>query len=256
MFRRLSPLTRAPLALAPLALALSFGSAQALDLDNLSADDRTAFQAEIRAYLLENPEVIVEAIGILENRQAEAQAANDRQVLADNLEEIQNDGYSWVGGNPDGDITLVEFMDYRCGYCRRAQPEIASLLENDGNIRLVIKEFPILGEDSLAASRFAIATKQVMGDDAYKLAHDALLELGSAVSDPALRTLSDGLGFDTDAVLARMEHPDVTKEIIQTRALAQRLGISGTPSFVLEDELLRGFLPADQMQVLIDDMRS
>ena len=243
--------------IAPLALGLSVAAAPlaAFDLTAMSDEERAVFQAEIRNYLLQNPEVIVEAIQILEDRQAQQQADNDREILSQNMDELVDDGYSWVGGNPDGDITLVEFMDYRCGYCRRAHPEVASLLKDDGNIRWVVKEFPILGEDSLASSRFAIATKQVMGDEAYKQAHDALIELRSAANEPSLRRLSDGLGFDTDAILARMDHPDVTQEIVQTRALAQRLGISGTPSFVLGDELLRGFLPADQMAVIVADKR-
>ncbi|MBD0865132.1 MAG: DsbA family protein [Rhodobacteraceae bacterium] len=243
---------------APLTLALGLVTAPVagLDLDQMSPAEQAAFGAQIREYLLQNPEVIVQAITILEERQSRQQAQADLQLVANNAQAIFNDGFSWVGGNPDGDITLVEFMDYRCGFCRRSVPEIAQLLESDGNIRWVIKEFPILGEDSLASSRFAIAVKRVEGPDAYKQAHDALVELTASVSDATLRRLSDGLGFDTSAVLAEMDSEAVTREILQTRALAQRLNISGTPTFVLEDEVLRGFLPADQMQAIVDDKRS
>ncbi|MEX0277203.1 MAG: DsbA family protein [Ruegeria sp.] len=239
-----------------LGLSLITGPAQALDLNALSDAEKAEFGAQVREYLLENPEVIIEAINILEERNAAAEAEADKQLVADNLEELINDGYSWVGGNPEGDITLVEFMDYRCGYCRRAVPEVASLLESDGNIRLVIKELPILGDASVQSSRFAVATKQVAGDDAYKQVHDALLEFSGEPNEVTLRRISDGLGLDSDAIIAAMDTDAVTEEINKTRALARKLNISGTPSFVLGTEMLRGFLPADQMQQIANGVRA
>lgn len=239
-----------------LGLSLIAGPAQALDLNAMSDAERAEFGAQVREYLLENPEVILEAINILEQRNAAAEAAADKDLVAANVDELFNDGYSWVGGNPDGDITLVEFMDYRCGYCRRAVPEVTQLLEADGNIRLVIKEFPILGDASVLSSRFAVATKHVAGDDAYKQVHDALLEFTGEPSEVTLRRISDGLGLDSDAIIAAMDSDQVTDEITRTRALAQRMQISGTPSFVLGTEMLRGFLPADQMQQIADGVRA
>ncbi len=239
-----------------LGLSLITGPAQALDLNAMTETERAEFGAQVREYLLENPEVILEAINILEQRNAAAEAAADKELVAANSDELFNDGFSWVGGNPDGDITLVEFMDYRCGYCRRAVPEVAQLLEADGNIRLVIKEFPILGDASVLSSRFAVATKHVAGADAYKQVHDALLEFSGEPSEVTLRRISDGLGLDSDAIIAAMNSDQVTEEIQHTRALAQRMQISGTPSFVLGTEMLRGFLPADQMQQIADGVRA
>lgn len=239
-----------------LGLSLITGPAQALDLSTMSDAEREQFGAQVREYLLENPEVIIEAINILEQRNAAAEAAADKDLVAANADELFNDGYSWVGGNPEGDITLVEFMDYRCGYCRRAVPEVASLLAADGNIRLVIKEFPILGDASVLSSRFAVATKHVAGDDAYKQVHDALLEFGGEPSEVSLRRISDGLGLDSDAIIAAMDSEQVSEEITRTRALAQRMNISGTPSFVLGTEMLRGFLPADQMIQIANGVRA
>ena len=236
-------------------LALLASPVQALDLSNMSPAERDAFGAQVREYLLENPEVLVEAFQILEQQRELAEAQADIQLVEANKDELFNDGYSWVGGNPDGDITLVEFMDYRCGYCRRAVPEVAKLLKNDGNIRLVIKEFPILGEASMISSRFAVATLIVAGDDAYKQVHDALLEFGGEPTEVTLRRLSDSLGLDTDAVFAAMDSDEVTQQISQTRALAQKLNISGTPTFVLGTELLRGYLPADQMELIAQEVR-
>ncbi len=243
---------------APALLGLSMLSSPALslDLNSMSDAEKAEFGAQVREYLLENPEVIIEAINILEERQAASEALADKELVASNAEELFNDGFSWVGGNPEGDITLVEFMDYRCGYCRRAVPEVDNLLKEDGNIRLVIKEFPILGEASVTSSRFAVATKHVAGDDAYKQVHDALLEFGGDISEVTLRRISDGLGLDTDAIMTAMNSDKVTEEISKTRALAQRLQISGTPTFVLETEMLRGYLTADQMQNIANGVRA
>ena len=132
---------------------------------------------------------------------------------------------------------------------------MAKLLETDGNIRLIVKELPILGEQSVIASRFAIATKQLAGDDSYKAMHDALMELKGEVSLPALRRLATTFGLDVDAIEARLDSDEVTMEIAKTRALAQVLDISGTPTFVMQDELLRGYLPYDQMQALVAEKR-
>ncbi|WP_171126559.1 MULTISPECIES: DsbA family protein [unclassified Ruegeria] len=239
-----------------LGLSLITGPAQALDLNAMTEAEKQQFGEQVREYLLENPEVIIEAINILEQRNAVAEAQADKELVSANADELFNDGYSWVGGNPDGDITLVEFMDYRCGYCRRAVPEVAELLSEDGNIRLVIKEFPILGDASVLSSRFAVATKHVAGDDAYKQVHDALLEFGGEPSEVTLRRISDGLGLDSDAILEAMNSDQVTNEINQTRELARRMQISGTPSFVLGTEMLRGYLTADQMIEIANVVRA
>jgi len=246
MHRLIAPLLAAGLAL----------PANAMDLTELTDAERAQFRAEVRAYLMDNPEVIMEAVALLQNREAEAQARADDNLVSDNAAAIFDDGYSWVGGNPDGDITLVEFLDYRCGYCKRAHGEVAKLLETDGNIRLIVKELPILGDQSVLASRFAIATKQIAGDDSYKAVNDALMAYNGDVTLPALRRLASTFGLDMDAIEVRMDSDEVTMEIAQTRALAQQLSISGTPTFVMHDELLRGYLPFDQMMALVDEKRS
>ncbi|MEL6620021.1 MAG: DsbA family protein [Pseudomonadota bacterium] len=241
-----------------LILAIGFVAALpavALDLSQMTDEQRQIFREEVRAYLMDNPQVIMEAVAVLEEREAEAQAKADLTLVSDNAAEIFDDGYSYVGGNPDGDITLVEFLDYKCGFCKRAHGEVGKLLETDGNIRLIVKEFPILGEQSLLASRFAVATKQVAGGDAYKGVSDALMELSGDVTLPALRRMANTFGLDADAIEAAMDTEAVTAELRATRALAQKLNITGTPTFVLEDELLRGYLPYDQMEVIVADKR-
>ena len=203
------------------------------------------FGAQVRNYLLQNPEVIFEAVAVFEQRNASAQADMDAALLQANAEALFNDGHSWVGGNPDGDVTLVEFLDYRCGFCKRAHDEVATLLETDGNIRLVVKEFPILGPDSELASRFAVSVLRLAGDDAYETVHDTLMQYEGAFTPEYLDDLATSLDLDFTAIVAEMESEDVTNILAENRALAQRMQISGTPTFVMETEMIRGFVTAD-----------
>ncbi|MGR3373490.1 DsbA family protein [Pseudooceanicola nanhaiensis] len=248
--------------LAPLAAALTLGlalPAQAetgFDPSKMSAEEREAFRQEIRDYLLENPQVIFEAVAVFENQQAQDKADQDVSLVQANAEAIFDDGYSWVGGNPEGDVTMVEFMDYRCGYCRKAFDEVNELLETDGNIRFVVKEFPILGEASVLSSRFAVATRQVAGDDAYHAVHDALMTFTGQPDEAALTRIAESLGLDPAPILAAMDSDAVIGELEETRALAQRLQINGTPTFVIGETMLRGYAPLDAMRGLVEEARA
>ena len=135
--------------------------ASAGDLSNLSETDRKAFGQEVKRYLMENPEVIFEAVDAFKAQQAASEAQNDFALVQQYSAALFDDGFSYQGGNLEGDITLVEFIDYRCGYCKKAFQDLNELLETDGNVRMILKELPILGEASVVASRFAIAVKQL-----------------------------------------------------------------------------------------------
>lgn len=238
-------------------LALALGTtAMATDLTQMTDAEKAAFGAQVRAYLLENPEVLQEAIQVLQDRQQQAADVQDQQVLKDYHDAIFNDPASWVGGNPQGDITVVEFMDYRCTYCRKAYSEIEDLVKTDGNVRFVLKEFPILGEDSVASSRFAIAVRLVGGDDAYKKAHDALIVLRGSPDTATLTRLAGDLGVDAKAVMDRMNSDEVTQIIAANHAIASKLNISGTPTFVIGNTLVRGYVPEDQMKQVVEQERA
>jgi len=243
------------LASTSLCFAMLSAPLHAFDISAMSDEERAAFHAELRAYLMANPQVILESVNQMEAQQAEQQAQDDLSLVAANKDALLDDGISWVGGNPEGDITIVEFLDYRCGYCRRAHDEVTKLLTSDGNIRLIVKELPILGEASTISSRFAIATKQVAGDEAYKAVHDALMSFGGQPSEAALARLANSLGLNGDAIVAQMESEDVSTHIAQTRALAQRLQIRGTPTFVMGEQLIRGYVPLDGMKQIIAEER-
>ena len=243
------------LALAALLAGIALPAA-ALDLNAMTDEERQAFRAEVRDYLLENPEVLTEAIAVLEQRQQQQQIEADQALVQQNMSAIVEDGHSWVGGNPDGDVTVVEFMDYRCGYCRHAFQEVEDLVSGDGNIRFILKEFPILGPQSDLSSRFAIAVQQIHGPEVYKDVHDALMLLQADADETSLTKLAESFELDPAPIFERMDAPEVQAVIDENHALAQTLGISGTPTFVFGDQLVRGYVPLNVMQGIVQEERA
>ena len=245
--------------LAPLAAALLIGFAApafAFDLKAMTDEEKAAFGEAVRSYLLENPEVLNEAIAVLNQRQAEEAAKQDVSLVKANADDLFSDPASFVGGNPDGDVTVVEFIDYRCGYCKKAHSEVRELVESDGNIRYIVKEFPILSEESAIASRFAIAALQVTGPEAYAKINAGFYEsFRGEVTPDTLSAFAGDLGLDAAPILARMDAPEVTKVIADNHALAQRLQISGTPTFVMGDQMVRGYVPLEAMQATVAEER-
>ncbi|PQV58807.1 protein-disulfide isomerase [Defluviimonas denitrificans] len=245
--------------LAPLATAALLGLASpalAVDLSAMSAEEKAAFGDAVRAYLLENPEVLTEAIEVLKDRQAAAEAVADVELVKANAADLFADTASYTGGNPEGDLTVVEFIDYRCGYCKKAHSEVMDLVNGDGNIRYIVKELPILSEDSATAARFAIATLQVAGPEAYAKVNAGFYEsFRGEVTPDTLSAFADDLGLDAAPILARMEAPEVTKVIEDNHALAQRMQISGTPTFVMGEQMVRGYIPLAHMQQVVAEER-
>jgi protein-disulfide isomerase len=217
---------------------------------------RAAIREEIRSYLLENPEILVEMYSLLEARQQAATDAADSALISQNADALYDDGFSYVGGNPEGDVTIVEFLDYQCGFCRRAHPEVAELVAQDGNIRWIVKEFPILGPNSEQAARIAISTLINAGEDAYARLHDALMESNGTLAGANLDAILQRTGLDPDEIRADTDADAVTDRIAKTRALADALEISGTPTFILGDDLVRGYVPIAQMRTLVAEARS
>ncbi|MEP0566143.1 MAG: DsbA family protein [Paracoccaceae bacterium] len=236
--------------------ALVSNPSNAFEIDAMSDAERDIFRSEIRDYLLENPDVLMEAIAVLEERRTGEAATADIDMLNANREAIFDDPFSYVGGNPDGDVTIVEWMDYRCGFCKRAFPAVEELVASDGNIRFVVKEFPILGEQSTLASRYAVAAKIVNGDEVYKAVHDNLMTWSGQITPATLGRVGRGTGVDHDAVLDMMNSDQVSEIIERNRALAGALQIQGTPSFIMGDNFVRGFVELEQMRAIVEDIRA
>jgi protein-disulfide isomerase len=236
---------------------LAFSSISiAMDINNLTNADRKVLQKEIRRYILENPDIIFEAADIVRKREAALEVQEDEELIQSNFNEIFYDNYSYVGGNPDGDITIVEFVDYKCGYCRKAAELVRELIAKDDNIRFVVKEFPILGEASLVSSKFAIAVKNIGGPEKYKVAHDILLALTAEPTEIYLRRIAKELELNPEELFEAMQSDLVAQEIDQTGELAQKLQISGTPTFILGDQFLRGFVPLEILKKAIHSERT
>ena len=228
--------------------------AAAFDPAKMTESERVAFGEAVRDYIMQNPEVLVEALNAMEAQRLANEAENDKLLVQANHAEIFEDGHSWIGGNPDGDLTIVEFIDYRCGYCRRVAPEVDEVVAKDGNIKLILKEFPILGQESDLASRYAIAVKQLAGGDAYKTVHDKLYAMRGAVTIESLNAISNELGLDADAIVQRMNTEEVSAEIRKNRQLAEKMQIMGTPTFVIGPELLRG-IPSTGLAAAVEQIR-
>lgn len=218
----------------------------------LQTADRDILHAEIRNYILEEPEIIMEAIRILEQRRMVQEAQAETDLVATHSGDIFDDGFSYIGGNPEGSVTLVEFQDYRCGFCKRAHGEVQTLIKNDGDIRLIVKEFPILGPDSMKTSELAIATMISQGDEAYKRFSDALMFYDGPVTDAAIERLAASASIDLSKTRSVLTDPEVQRRIAATHQLGRTLSITGTPTFIIGNKFVRGYLPLAQMEEAVE----
>ena len=206
----------------------------------------------VREYLLREPEIIYQALEELQRRQAEAEAARQQAAIAENRSELLKDPASPVGGNPDGDVTLVEFFDYRCAYCRRVVSSMRALLDEDRDLRVVFKELPVLGPDSERAARAALASRRQGG---YVPFHFALMA-AEDLSLQGIRAAAEAVGLDPDRLEADMAAPEVNAAIQANYALANELGIEGTPAFVIGTQLIPGAVDKARLEQLIREARS
>lgn len=253
---RLAAILRVPALLAGAALLSALPSPPASAQEVFTAEQSEAIGAEVRRYILDNPEIIIEAVRVLEERRRLADEDRRRQVMGQLGDEIRNDGYSFVGGDPEGDITVVEFLDYRCGFCRRAHPHIRELLQDDPKIRYVIKEFPILGPDSVVAAKAALAALEQDDGAHYFEFNDMLMTQGGPMNKAVILRLAKRAGLDTDELERRMEAPEIQERIDRTHALAEQLGITGTPSFIVGEQVVPGFVEKDMMAQIVAQQRA
>jgi protein-disulfide isomerase len=206
----------------------------------------------VREYLLREPEVIYEALQELQRRQAEASAARQKQALVEHRGELYDRSDDPIAGNPDGNVTLVEFFDYRCTYCRRVVGSIQELMEDDRELRLVLKDLPVLGPDSVRAARAALASHRQGG---YVPFHFALMA-STDLSMGGIRATAASVGLDPDRLEEDMNAPEIQATIDENYRLASALGIEGTPAFVIGDELVPGAVSLEHLVELIDEARS
>lgn len=201
----------------------------------------------------ENPEIVIEAVQIIERRGQEQRAAALATVLSENRELLENDPNAPVLGNANGDVTVVEFFDYNCPYCRRVKPHIEALLEEDPNVRLVYREWPILGDGSVFAARAALASRE---QGKYEEFHWALMSMGGRAEEASVLRVAERIGLDIDRLQRDMQSPGIESHIAASMELSRALGFSGTPSFVIGDALVPGVIEAGRMMQLVEQARA
>jgi protein-disulfide isomerase len=191
----------------------------------------------IRDYLVKKPEILVEMTNELDKRQATEQSVQQQKAISQNANAIFRSPVSPVAGNPNGDVSVVEFFDYNCPYCRHALPDVLKLINEDGKVRLVLKELPILSNDSVAAAKLALAANK---QGKYFEMHQKLFsEPGRADKDKALRIAKE-LGLDIDQLQKDAQESDIRKALDETKELAQKVDLEGTPMFLIGDRVIAG----------------
>jgi protein-disulfide isomerase len=222
---------------------------------SLTETQQREVEAIIRNYLIANPEIIRDAINELQRKEDEAARVAQTQTITDNAARLFSSPTDVVLGNPEGDVTLVEFFDYNCGYCRRAHADMQALLDNDPNLRVVLKEFPILGEGSVQAAQIAVAIL-LTAPDKYREFHGILLtEPGQVDGDRAL-AVAEEMGLDPEALSAKAESDEVKAKIAESHELAQLLELTGTPSYVTERQVVVGAVGFEALQAEIERVRA
>lgn len=204
----------------------------------------------VREYLMREPEVIYEAIQEFQRRQEEEEQVRQQEMLVSQADEIFDDPRDPVI-NPEGDVVLVEFFDYRCGYCRTMTDGVEQLLLDDTELKMVFKEYPILGEESLRAAQAALAAGMQGG---YEAMHFALMKARDMTMDGIL-TLAQEQGLDPERLAQDMSSEEVASHIDDNIRLARSIGINGTPGFVFQDQLIPGAVPVEQLAQIVADKR-
>ena len=228
--------------------------AVAADATGISTLDTKAIEKIIRDYLLKNPKIVNDAMEAHHRNVAEQEEIALRQAIKEKRQEIRHDPDSVVAGNVAGDVTLVEFFDYRCGVCKRVHSIIEEVVKRDGKVRLVYKEWPILGPQSVLASRAAIAARK-QGDDKYVDFHNKMMTARQSLSPGSIMKLAESAGLDQTRLQRDMKDPEIDKILRRNYDLAQALKLNGTPSFLIDDVLLRGGRDADTMLDLVKEAR-
>ena len=244
----MSFLLRRLVLIAPLLLA-----AAPLAAEEPSTAETERVQRIVRDYLQQHPEVIIEAIKSYQDKRAAAEAGKARQTISALQDELLRDPASPVGANPAGDVSIVEFFDYRCPYCKAVAPDLDKALAQDGKVKLVYKEFPILGPVSVTASKAALAA-QMQGK--YVPFHQKLISYKGNLDDATIYKLAEDVGLDLAKLKADMTKPEIQAIIDKNTKLADKLNVQGTPGFIVGQELIPGAASVDELTAAIKRARA
>lgn len=240
------------IAAAMLVLTVGIIPAPAAALDDAQKEEIGAF---IREYLIANPEILFEVQDALQAKQEASQREQAKLAISSARDAIFNSSNNVVLGNPDGNVTIVEFFDYNCGYCKRAMKDMEEIIASDPDIKFILKEFPILGENSVAAHTVSAALQRVAPEHYNEFHLELLGGRGSATEDRAIE-IATGLGVDEAVLRKAMADPAIAEGFAETYQIADSLGISGTPSYVVGDEAVFGAVGVGPLTAKIENMRS
>jgi len=236
--------------LAVAALAMLAPPARAAEA--LTPAQKEAVERVIHDYLLEHPEVMVEALRSAEAKLKEKKGESARQAIVERRSELLSDASAPIAGNPQGDVTIVEFFDYRCPYCKQVEPHLEALLKEDPKLRIVYKEFPVLGPESLYAARMALAASK---QGKYAAFHDAMMAAKGKISEETILGVARAAGIDLTRAKTDMAAPDIQEIIKRNYALADALDIQGTPAFIVGETIVPGATDLDNLRRLITEAR-
>jgi protein-disulfide isomerase len=215
--------------------------------------DKVAMGRIIHDYLMANPEVLVDAMQELERKQDSERDTVAQKGISEHQKELLGDPDSPISGNPNGDVTVVEFSDYQCPYCKKAYSSIKGVVATDGKVKLVYKDLPILGEASKIAALAALAARN---QNKHAAMHNALMEFNGRLDRDQIMTLAGSAGLDVGQLQKDMEDPKLKQIIERNVALAAALGVRGTPAFVVGKQFVPGAVDADTLKQLIQDART
>ncbi|MHB2265504.1 DsbA family protein [Aliihoeflea sp. PC F10.4] len=219
-----------------------------------AAPDRTAVEAIVRDYLVTNPEIMIEVQQALETRQMESQRLVQTEIIRESADRIFNAQHDGIIGNPEGSVTIVEFFDYNCGYCKRALPDMEALVAEDSDLRFVLKEFPILGPDSQRAHVVSVAFHNLYPEN-YDAFHRDLLASEARVTEDEAVLVAIRHGAEEEALRQEMQNPEIIAAFQETYELADQLSITGTPSYVIGNEVVFGAMGRDVLAEKIAQAR-
>lgn len=219
-----------------------------------SSINKEEMGAFIRSYLMENPEIISDALEALKKKEMENMKVESGKAIKDNFAALtQNPDVPSVG-NPKADITVVEFFDYHCGYCKHMLPTIQEVMKKDPNVRFVFQEFPILSDDSKEAAKAALAAWKIAPKKYFEY-HTALMKMTGKFDKDALAAAAEKVGIDGNKLKEEMAKPAIEEQLNKTRALATKLQVRGTPAIVVGSEFAPGAIDTQELERLIQAAR-
>jgi len=238
------------------AAALFVTASQPAAAQSFTPQQRGEIEAIIKDYLIKNPGILKEVAAALEKQQAEADAAKGRKAIKQHAAALFNSPHQVVLGNPNGDVTMVEFFDYNCSFCRRAMADMLVLLKSDPKLRIVLKEFPVLGEGSVQAAKIAAAaTMQDKSGKKYLEFHRKLLGTRGQVTKTQAIAAAKAAGFDIARIERDAAGPEVRKALEESFKLAEALGLNGTPSYVIGSNVVIGAVGLAKLKENINQAR-